>query len=99
MTLTWNRTFDWDQQEWRDRASCRSIDPELFFPVGSTGVAIDQIDRAKAVCRACDARASCLEFALATNQECGVWGGTSEDERRKLRRQWVASNRRPGRTA
>ena len=99
MALTWSRTFDWDQEDWRARASCRSIDPDLFFPVGATGMALDQIDQAKAVCRACEARPACLEFALATNQEAGVWGGTSEDERRKLRRQWSARRRRPAVTA
>jgi WhiB family redox-sensing transcriptional regulator len=94
MSLTWSRTFDWDLDDWRDGASCRSIDPDLFFPIGTTGVALDQIEQAKAVCRACDVRTACLEFALATNQESGVWGGTSEEERRKLRRQWVARQRR-----
>jgi WhiB family redox-sensing transcriptional regulator len=42
------------------------------------------------VCHGCDAQAECLEFALATNQDSGIWGGTSEEERRKLRRIWVA---------
>lgn len=94
MTLTWTRTHDWDADDWRDRASCRSIDPDLFFPVGTTGSALVQIETAKAVCEACDAQPACLEFALATNQESGVWGGTSEEERRKLRKQWVARQRR-----
>ena len=80
--------------EWRDRAACRSTDPDLFFPVGTTGPAISQIEAAKDVCRACPSLDPCLEFALATNQESGVWGGTSEDERRKLRKQWVARQRR-----
>jgi WhiB family redox-sensing transcriptional regulator len=46
------------------------------------------------VCHNCDAQKACLEFALATNQESGVWGGTTEDERRKLRKQWLAARRR-----
>ncbi|MBA3653812.1 MAG: WhiB family transcriptional regulator [Actinobacteria bacterium] len=66
----------------------------MFFPVGSTGPALNQIDAAKAVCRGCDVQSECLEFALATNQEAGVWGGTSEDERRRLRKQWLAARRR-----
>ena len=94
MTLTWNRTIDWDVEEWRDRAACRDTDPDLFFPIGSTGPAVEQIDAAKAVCQLCEAQPLCLEFALATNQESGVWGGTSEDERRKLRKQWLARQRR-----
>ena len=42
--------------EWRDRALCRDTDPELFFPVGTTGTALTQIDRAKQVCGECTAR-------------------------------------------
>jgi WhiB family transcriptional regulator, redox-sensing transcriptional regulator len=73
--------------DWRWHASCRSVDPDLFFPVGVTGLALDQIDAAKAVCGTCPVSDRCLEFALATNQESGVWGGRSEEERRALRRQ------------
>ncbi len=80
--------------EWVHRARCKDEDPELFFPVGTTGPAAVQIEAAKAVCMQCEAQPECLEFALATNQESGVWGGTSEDERRKLRRDWVAHKRR-----
>ena len=80
--------------DWRNRAACIDEDPELFFPVGTTGPAVEQADAAKRVCARCDVREPCLEFALATNQESGVWGGTSEDERRKLRKQWLAQQRR-----
>jgi WhiB family redox-sensing transcriptional regulator len=72
--------------DWLDLARCRDQDPELFFPLGSTGPALEQIEAAKAVCRRCDVRATCLEWALETGQDCGVWGGTSEDERRAIRR-------------
>jgi WhiB family redox-sensing transcriptional regulator len=58
----------------------------LFFPIGTTGLALDQIDAAKQVCTECPVMDQCLEFALATNQEAGVWGGTTEDERRRLRK-------------
>jgi WhiB family redox-sensing transcriptional regulator len=75
---------------WRRYAACRDTAPELFFPVGTTGNALVQIDNAKSVCHNCDARADCLEYALSTNQDSGIWGGTSEEERRKLRRAWVA---------
>jgi len=95
VALTWTRTIEeWDVGDWRVVASCRDTDPDLFFPVGSTGPAIEQIDAAKAVCRACPAREPCLEYAIITNQDSGVWGGTSEDERRKLRRQWLSERRR-----
>ncbi len=79
--------------DWRRVASCRDTDPDLFFPVGTTGPAIEQIENAKAVCRTCEAQVPCLEFALSTNQDSGIWGGTSEEERRKLRRQWLARRR------
>ena len=94
MALTWSRTIDWDADDWRLQAACRDTDPDLFFPVGTTGPALEQIDAAKAVCRTCDSQAACLEFALATNQESGIWGGTSEEERRKLRKAWLARQRR-----
>jgi WhiB family transcriptional regulator, redox-sensing transcriptional regulator len=73
-------------QDWREHAACRDTDPELFFPIGNAGPGQQQLDRAKQVCAGCQVRTSCLEWALSTGQEAGVWGGTSEDERRALRR-------------
>lgn len=81
---------------WRDHALCRETDPELFFPVGTTGVALDQIDRAKEVCGECPVTNECLEFALETNQDSGIWGGLSEDERRAIRRRRAAAQRAAG---
>ncbi len=78
------------QYDWRKDASCRDTDPELFFPIGTTGQALVQIAQARAVCGECVCKDDCLEFALATNQDSGIWGGTSEEERRKLRRAYVA---------
>ena len=72
---------------WRAEALCRDTDPELFFPVGTTGTALTQIERAKQVCGECTVRVDCLDFALSTNQDSGVWGGLSEEERRVIRRQ------------
>jgi WhiB family transcriptional regulator, redox-sensing transcriptional regulator len=72
--------------DWRHQAACLDEDPELFFPVGTTGPALDQVEHAKSVCRSCDVIEQCLEWALDTNQDAGVWGGMSEDERRTLRR-------------
>ena len=94
MALTWTRPHQWNAEDWRVQAACRDTDPDLFFPVGTTGPAIDQIAAAKAVCCTCAAQPECLEFALANNQDSGVWGGTSEEERRKLRKQWLAARRR-----
>ena len=76
----------WDEAGWRERAACRGEDPELFFPIGSTGPALDQIAEAKEVCGRCPVREACLDFALSTGQAYGIWGGLTEDERRSLRR-------------
>ena len=78
---------------WRRDAICRDTDPDLFFPVGTTGNALVQIDRAKEVCDQCPVKVDCLDYALETNQDSGIWGGTSEEERRVLRRQYVARNK------
>jgi WhiB family redox-sensing transcriptional regulator len=86
--------YSMEHADWRDVAACRDTSPDLFFPVGTTGPAVDQIATAKAVCRQCDVQAECLEYALVTNQDTGVWGGTSEEERKKLRRAWVARQRK-----
>jgi WhiB family redox-sensing transcriptional regulator len=80
--------------DWRHHAECRNEDPELFFPVGTNGPALNQIHAAKAVCRRCPVSAECLNWALASGQDAGVWGGMSEDERRALKRR----NARPPRT-
>lgn len=81
---------------WRAKAACLDEDPELFFPVGATGPALDQIARAKGVCAGCEVLADCLNWALATNQEAGVWGGRTEDERRALRRRRTLRHRHGG---
>jgi WhiB family redox-sensing transcriptional regulator len=78
---------------WRRESLCRDTDPDLFFPIGTTGHALTQIARAKEVCAECPVNVQCLEFALETNQDSGIWGGTSEEERRVMRRAQVARNK------
>jgi WhiB family redox-sensing transcriptional regulator len=68
--------------DWWRSAACRTADPEMFFPVSSVGPGHDETARAKEVCAACLVRRQCLQFALATRQAHGVWGGTTEEERR-----------------
>ena len=94
MAVSWSPAVDWDNERWREQAACRYTDANLFFPTGSTGAAIDQIEAAKAVCGSCLVADACLQFALETNQEAGIWGGRDEDERRRLRKVW-RKNRRP----
>ncbi|WNI33923.1 WhiB family transcriptional regulator [Streptomyces sp. ITFR-6] len=73
-------------QNWRERAACRDEDPDLFFPIGTTGPALVQAEDAKAVCHGCPVRAECLSWALENGQDTGVWGGPDEAERRALKR-------------
>ena len=70
--------------DWRNYAACRDVDPELFFPIGNTGPALLQIDEAKQVCGCCKVAEACLQWALDSGDD-GVWGGTTEDERRQHR--------------
>lgn len=79
--------------DWRSNAACLDEDPELFFPIGNTGPAIAQAERAKAVCARCEVEATCLAWALENNQDAGVWGGMSEDERRSLKRRKTRTRR------
>jgi WhiB family redox-sensing transcriptional regulator len=72
--------------DWRDRAACRHEDPDLFFPIGTSGPTLLQTEQAKAVCRRCSVQERCLRWAVDTGQSTGIWGGTSETERRALRR-------------
>jgi WhiB family redox-sensing transcriptional regulator len=72
--------------DFRHRAICRDEDPELFFPVGTSGPALLQTAAAKTVCRRCPVVSECLTHALAVGEDAGVWGGMAEDERRALRR-------------
>ena len=81
---------EWDVDNWREESACRDLDANLFFPAGETGPAALQIAQAKTICRACPVREACLDFALVTHQDYGIWGGTTEDERRQIRRQWRA---------
>ncbi|WJY77108.1 Transcriptional regulator WhiB1 [Corynebacterium bovis DSM 20582 = CIP 54.80] len=72
--------------DWRHKAVCREEDPELFFPVGNSGPALAQIAKAKLVCNRCPVTSQCLNWAIESGQDAGVWGGMSEDERRALKR-------------
>ncbi len=80
MTVTGNTAT------WRAGAACLSAEPDLFFPISTTGPAEKQIERAKKVCAGCAVRRECLDFALAHDQMYGIWGGTTPDDRRRDRR-------------
>jgi WhiB family redox-sensing transcriptional regulator len=70
---------------WVFSGACRDADPDLFFPIGSSGPGLRQIAEAKAICALCPVITDCLSYALATGQDAGVWGGTTEQERQALR--------------
>jgi WhiB family redox-sensing transcriptional regulator len=78
------RTEDDEQLSWQTDALCAQTDPEAFFPEkgGSTR-------EAKRICDGCEVRSECLDYALANDERFGIWGGLSERERRKLRRDAV----------
>jgi len=74
---------DPDDRSWQDLANCLGVDPDVFFPFDSHD---EDLAAAKAICAECSVRRQCLEYALTTRQDAGVWGGKSERERRRIRR-------------
>ena len=76
------RSQDDEALSWQGDALCAQTDPEAFFPEkgGSTR-------EAKRICEGCEVRSECLDYALANDERFGIWGGLSERERRKLRRE------------
>ena len=71
---------------WRSAAACQACDPDLFFPVSSSGPSVEQAAEAKQICARCPVRRDCLAFALRTRQTHGVWGGMTEQERHLVSR-------------
>lgn len=82
----------WEPNEaWRDDAACGGAQSRLFFPRGEDE---SMVDEAKAICVRCPVAEECLQYALATNQTEGVWGGLTGAERRRLRRRLRDRERR-----
>lgn len=73
-----------DNGEWREHALCRGMDPDKFHP---ERWAQQKVRDAKAVCAKCPVATDCLEYALKNAEKIGIWGGTSEVERVRIRRQ------------
>ena len=67
---------------WQDLANCRGANPDFFFPERGASTRT-----AKGICRECTVQADCLEFAIVSSEKFGIWGGLSERERRKIRRE------------
>jgi WhiB family redox-sensing transcriptional regulator len=64
---------------WRQRAACRGVDPDIFYPVSD-----EEASDAKAICALCPVQQACLEWALTSRESDGVWGGATERERRRI---------------
>ena len=77
-----------EERRWQERANCLGVDPDLFFPERGASTR-----EAKAVCKGCEVRDDCLEYALAHGEKFGIWGGLSERERRRVRRQRALERR------
>ena len=73
-----------DESLWRDSAACRGADPELFFPLTESGRSLVQIRQAKQICRVCRVQRACLTWALQHAMSEGIWGGSTETERRAV---------------
>lgn len=70
-----------EDRQWMNFAACRDKDPDIFFPGDGGG-----IGEAKRICRTCPAQKACLDYALTHGEDKGIWGGTSERERRRILR-------------
>lgn len=95
--LAADKAIPWldDDAPWREDAACLSYpEPNLFFATGEAGA--EDVARAKTICAGCPVRFDCLLYAVETAQTYGVWGGTDADERRLIRRRWLAAMRREG---
>jgi WhiB family redox-sensing transcriptional regulator len=86
-------------EDWMEFAACSDADPALFFPDGSSGASNVAVAAAKKICEGCDVRLDCLEYALSNGLNVGVWGATSEGDRRKIRRQRALARRKAERVA
>ena len=80
---------DPEDRTWQEYANCLGVDPDLFFPERGASTR-----EAKEVCRGCVVREQCLEYALVNGEKFGIWGGLSERERRRIRRQRAQAARR-----
>lgn len=81
--------------DWRHYATCRTEDPELFFPVGDSDQARLQAEDAKRICRTCPVIEQCAQWAIDNRMDSGIWGGLDETQLRNIRRHRKPSTRRP----
>ena len=72
--------------EWKLRALCREVDPDLFFPEGPANTIHMRFREAVSVCAKCEVRSECYEYALRTDQRDGIWGGHYASQIQKAKR-------------
>ena len=71
----------------KERGECRNYDPELWWPNGATGDEAIKAELAKSICQQCPVKLDCLSYAIEHRQFFGIWGATTEEERRNDRRE------------
>lgn len=69
---------------WRESAICKDLETDMFFPIGNGDRYTMQVEAAKAVCRQCVVQTACLDFALQTKEDHGIYGGATPEERRRM---------------
>ena len=82
MAFAGAQTVEQHTASWWELANCLGVDPDRFYPERGASTR-----EAKAVCRGCVVREECLEYAVTNGEKFGIWGGMSERERRRVRRQ------------
>jgi WhiB family transcriptional regulator, redox-sensing transcriptional regulator len=76
--------------DWLDLAACRGTDTEHFFPISHKSRPGVDVNFALGICMSCPVQQPCLDYAMSMPQTYGIWGGTTEEQRRRLRRRHVA---------
>lgn len=79
---------EYNKGEWRTKASCKNLPFAVFFPERGQNTPVI----VKKMCKICPVKEECLEYAVLSNQQYGIWAGTSVKARRKLRRQYIIDN-------
>ena len=79
-------------KDWKEHAACAGYPNSVFFP--GPEASGPEVERAQAICAQCPVAQECLMYAFETNQRSGVWGGKTEEQRKSLRRKWLAERRR-----
>jgi WhiB family redox-sensing transcriptional regulator len=64
---------------WQERSACYGLDPEIFFPTTE-----EEAGLALSYCGVCPVKEMCLAWAVQSGERYGVWGGTTEQQRRRL---------------